>query len=417
MRCDDAGALLFDDLHELTAARRYDRVQQHHRDRDDQAFDRSDERGGNTARHQLRIAGAEQRDRLEGQDHAGHGTEQTEQRCHGRDDLERALPLLELRGLLEDGLVDLELERLDVVVLVLVVDAQHAAQGVVGAWLAGTHLGLDLATGAPEIDQALQGDEQAESTQRQRDVTDDATLVDALLERRCQHQRTEQRTLGRVNRHLDRARAGLGAEQVARHGHEAARRLTVQLDQGLGFRQVTQETILIDGVEYAHAHHILLDRRTVFGDDRIGETNDLARLHHFLEEGVGQRLQLFDLGQAARLRQLGKNLTAVIDLRRHQRVVHHGLGVAGHLTNDAEHFAEVAEARAKRLGQLGQLLFVDVELRPEAVAALFSGSQGGLGPLQHLALLVACLAELLLTPLVQRVLLTAGTTHLLEKLV
>src|SRR5690606_15955472 len=113
----------------------------------------------------------------------------------------------------------------------------------------------------------------------------------------------------------------------------------------------------------------------------------------------------------------GKNLTAVIDLRRHQRVVHHGLGVAGHLTNDAEHFAEVAEARAKRLGQLGQLLFVDVELLTEAVAALFFGSQGGLGPLQHLALLVACLAELLLTPLVQRVLLTAGTTHLLEKLV
>src|SRR5690606_41863882 len=92
----------------------------------DDAHDRGHERLRDTARHQLRVAGAEQRDLLERDDHPGHGAEKPEQRAHGREDLERAEPRLEPRYLPQYRCLELALARYVAYFRVLFVHAHLA---------------------------------------------------------------------------------------------------------------------------------------------------------------------------------------------------------------------------------------------------------------------------------------------------
>src|SRR5690606_25065566 len=128
---DNTRRLFFHDVNDTVAARLDQGVHQ-----DGRYGHHNTQYGGyqgtrDTAGHDLRITGTEQRDGLEHRDHTGNRTEQTKQRRYGRDDLEQRLEAFETRGLGQDGLAELQLERLDVHVLVVLVDHQHATQRVV----------------------------------------------------------------------------------------------------------------------------------------------------------------------------------------------------------------------------------------------------------------------------------------------
>src|SRR5690625_1343339 len=87
--CDDAGRLLFQYLDQRTGAALQKTVEDGQRNGHDQTLYRGDQRHGNTAGHHARVARAEQRDLLEGKDHANHCTQKTQQRRHHINDLDQ----------------------------------------------------------------------------------------------------------------------------------------------------------------------------------------------------------------------------------------------------------------------------------------------------------------------------------------
>src|SRR5690554_7477592 len=132
MQGDEPGALLFQYLGQGLAARGQGGMQEQQRNGHYQTLDRGHQGLGNATGHQLRITGTEQGDGLEGDDHAGDGTQQAEQRGNGGEQLDQRVAAIQHRGFPQDGLVQLQLQGLQILQPGLIADhTENAAQRVV----------------------------------------------------------------------------------------------------------------------------------------------------------------------------------------------------------------------------------------------------------------------------------------------
>merc|ERR1711974_242986 len=120
--------LLIEDL--LVTARHGggDSVKQKQRDSSNKAENRRHESDRNTTSHQLRIAGTEVGDGGKGDDHTDNRTEKAEKRCNGGKNLNHVVEAFDLRRLAEDLLVEFELKRLKVLMLVLLIGLEDAGE-------------------------------------------------------------------------------------------------------------------------------------------------------------------------------------------------------------------------------------------------------------------------------------------------
>ena len=177
-------------------------MQQHQRNRHDQAQHGSHQGLRDAVGHQLRIARAEQRQRLKGLNHAGHGTQQAQQRADGREDFQRRQAALDCRCFLEHGFIHAQLQGFHIDIRVLVVDRQNPAQRVV---LVGSGrvllLAAHLRAQSRECDETEDGDQQADQCQTDDDVTHGAALVDTLARAGRLHEYLQQLAARGVDRH------------------------------------------------------------------------------------------------------------------------------------------------------------------------------------------------------------------------
>src|SRR5690606_34151807 len=342
---DDAGALLLQDLNDAAGAAVDDRVQQHGRNGDDQTEHRSHQRLGNTGRHHGRVTRAEQRDRLEGLDHARHRAEQTEQRRDDGDHLDEQDAPLQPRHLLQDRLAELQLERLRIGVRVVLIHPEHAAERIVVPNRVALQLRLHLAAGDAEHDEPLDRDQDADDAEGDDHVADDLALLDVLqLVGRLDQQRQEL-TARDVHAEAKQVAVRRGADQRRRRVHEPTLgRLTLQLRDGavLGHPQIAA---VGDEIEGADADDVLVDFPPVRGDDALVlEPLDLAELRRLTRELVPEPLDLADRRQTAAraglLDELRQKLVAVGKLDARERALEQRARVAGNLLQHAEQLAQ-----------------------------------------------------------------------------
>ena len=102
--------MLLQQLNQALAAAGQQGVQEQQRNRHHQAQHRGHQRLRDAIGHQSRIATTALGNRLKGDDHPGHGAEQTEQRRHGAEQFEQALAFFQRWGFLQDCLVELQLQ-------------------------------------------------------------------------------------------------------------------------------------------------------------------------------------------------------------------------------------------------------------------------------------------------------------------
>jgi hypothetical protein len=211
-------------------------VQQQHGDRHAQPEHGGDQRLGNTAGHEARIAGTEQGDGLESHDHAGHRTQQTHQGRHGGNDLEQRQVLVDTRHFLEHRLAEAQFQGLDIELPFFACRPDDAPHGVIVADIA--HV-LQLPTDHHAI--ARSQDDQAphrqqdtpEYAQGDDGVADRAALGDALAQVRCLGEDLQQLAAHRVDgegnhriltaRRLPSGRRGNVRCRLARELHQPLR--------------------------------------------------------------------------------------------------------------------------------------------------------------------------------------------------
>src|SRR5690606_36556535 len=327
------------------------------------------QRNRDTGRHDRRIAGAVQRDRLEGLDHADDGAEQTEQRRDDRDHLDEQDAALQRRLLAQDRLAELELERLRVRGLVLLVDHQHAAERVVLARGLAFQLGLHLASGDAEHDQPLEREQHAEDAERDDDVADRTALVDALAQVRRLDQEAEQLAAGHVDAEPHQRITGLRLEQRGRAVDEARLRgLALQLRHAVRLGVVSEVPAVRDEVERADTDDVLEDFLAVGRDDpEVVQPLHLAELGRLALELEPELLDLGDRRQRRRRAHLRRELAQEVDALREldvrQRRLELAARVTGNLLNDAEQLAQAAEALLELLANVGDEQLVLLEAR------------------------------------------------------
>src|SRR6056297_285657 len=278
---DHAGCLLLQNVLDASSAAVDDGMQEHDRDGDHETEHGGHERLRNSARHQLRVAGAEQRDRLKGHDHAGHGAEQAQQGCHHRDQLEKQDAALQGRGLVENRLTELELQRFRVLAPILLAHLEHPAERVAAVELLTLQLRGDLAARQAKRDQSFGGQQQPEQAKADDHVTDDPALLDALHQVRLLGQQGQDLAAGRVEGEIHHLRA---AGRIVEVGDRADETALVRLARHHGdvprLRCELEIVVARDDVEDAHPGNRRLGPRAVEFDDLGRETHHASLLGH-----------------------------------------------------------------------------------------------------------------------------------------
>src|SRR5690625_1531520 len=253
------GGLFFKHLQYALRTTVHQGVQQYHGDRYNQALYGGHQRLGDTASHGLRVARTENRDRLERDDHTGHGSEQTQQRRYSGDDLQKVEANLDRGALFDHGFVQFELQRLHIQRRVLFVHFQDTTQRVVGVRGRTLELCVDSRRHAHEYQHSPDSQQQTERTDRHDDVAHQATLVEAFHQARAIDERRQERTTGRTGRVDTEAVEAFGRLlQVGSITIDSTAGLARQYRDGCGGRVILQIVAVGRQVEAAHTQHFLL---------------------------------------------------------------------------------------------------------------------------------------------------------------
>ena len=188
-------------------------MQQHRRDGHQQTQYCGHQGAGDTASHGLGITGTEDGNRLEGNDHTGHRTEQTHQRRHRSNDLEQGQTRLQFGSFLEYTLRHFQLQGLGIHIGAGFVDRQYPPQRIVLVGLVRLELAGYLGADQGQDQHPVNGQQEGKRPHGSNGIADVTALVPALFEGRAVNNGRQERTPGGtcwVNAELVQSGAGTG---------------------------------------------------------------------------------------------------------------------------------------------------------------------------------------------------------------
>src|SRR5690606_27123869 len=319
---DDTCSLLIQNMNDTLGATVNQGVHQYNGDCNNQALYCGNQRCRDTARHVLGITSTEDGNSLEGFDHTGYGTQQTQKRCNSSDDLQYSQAAFDTGTLFQNSLFQFQFKRFIVCLRIVFSHFQYTTQRVVQVRLGRLQLRICFGVYAKEHEDTPQAEQQTEYTDGGNNVTNQAAVMELLTESFLIDQCSQQRTTGRagwVDTYANQTRGSV--LQFSSTGSKTVR-LTRQLfDIGTIEAQVLA---VRNQVPDTDTNDFLLTSFTVWLDHHAVEFGNATTFDHFTLNFVPQTLNLSDcrqLGITVHLvDQVFEEVTAVGVLGAYQRV-------------------------------------------------------------------------------------------------
>src|SRR5690554_1907002 len=320
---DNTSGLFIQHMDDALGTAVNDGVQQYSRNGYNQTLYSRHQRLRDTAGHVFRIAGTEDGDCLERQNHTDHCTQQAHQGCYGGDNFQQCQTAFDGWTLFQNCLFKLQIQRLRVDPFVLFRHLQNTAQRVVRVRRTGLQLSAHLAVNTNQVHDTPDTQQEAKDTHGGDHVTHTTTLMPALYQCGAVDQGCQQGAAsgaGRVNTHLHQT--GVGRLQSGRRSADGTTRLTRQFFNFSGRRVVGQILAVGHQVIGTNTDHVLGGALAVGLDHLSGEANNTTGLYDFLLHFKPQALDFSDSRQTGvavhLIDQVGQELTAIGKLNTHQ---------------------------------------------------------------------------------------------------